>query len=97
MDDALGFPGRCAHLRRMAGLSQRKASRLAGLSESTVRHQETMFVSSPSNETLMGLAQLFDVTTDYLLTGRGEDPSEEHVKAAVARAEEDVTERDAAE
>ncbi len=96
MDDPLGFPGRCARLRGMAGISQRKASRLAGLSESTVRHQETKFVSAPSNETLMGLAQLFDVTTDFLLTGRGEYPTEEHVKAAVARAEDELALREGA-
>lgn len=96
MVDDGGFPGRCARLRNMAGISQRKASRLAGLSESTVRHQETMFVSSPSNETLIGLATLFDVTTDYLLTGRGEPPTEDHIKAAVARAEEELALREGA-
>ena len=60
---------RIAVLRRCAGMSQAQLASALGVSPSTVGMYEQER-REPSGQTLVALAQLFDVTTDYLLTGK---------------------------
>ncbi len=64
---------RLRDLRKERKLSMKKLGELIGLSESTVSLYETG-KREPDNETLMKLADYFEVSVDYLL-GRTDDPS----------------------
>lgn len=41
---------------------------------------------NPTRDTVVAIACLFGVTTDYLLTGEGPEPTADDVRAAVERA-----------
>ena len=69
---------RIAVLRRNAGLSQAEMARILGVSPSTVGMYE-QGRRQPAVETLVQLAELFHVSTDFLLTGRVETPQESAV------------------
>ena len=60
---------RLAVLRRSAGMSQAELAHRLQVSPSTVGMYE-QGRREPSGETLVSLAALFGVTTDYLLTGK---------------------------
>lgn len=60
---------RIAVLRRNAGMNQQTLAARLGVSTSAVGMYE-QGRREPSGETLVKLAQIFDVTTDFLLTGR---------------------------
>ena len=60
---------RIAALRRQAGLSQTGLARQLKISPSAVGMYE-QGRREPSLQTVIALAELFGVTTDYLLTGR---------------------------
>lgn len=67
VEDLLG--ARIAVLRRNAGMNQQTLAARLGVSTSAVGMYE-QGRREPSGETLVKLAQIFDVTTDFLLTGR---------------------------
>ena len=67
-------------------LSAREMSRLAGLSESMWGLLEAGEKTGPSAKTMVSIATLLGVTTDWIIARRGPDPSEESVRAAVERA-----------
>ena len=69
---------RIAVLRRNAGLSQAEMAQILGVSPSTVGMYE-QGRRQPAVETLVRLAELFHVSTDFLLTGRVETPQESAV------------------
>lgn len=71
--------------RSYAGLSARGLSALAGLAPSHVNLIETR-VENVGAQTVASLARVLGVTTDWLITGKGEPPTEESVRAAVKRA-----------
>lgn len=62
---------RIAVLRRSLGLSQSALAKRLGVSPSAVGMYE-QGRREPSVDTLVRLSRIFDVTTDYLLTGNGE-------------------------
>ena len=66
---------RIAVLRRNAGWSQADLARFLGVSPSTVGMYE-QGRRQPMAETVVLLAELFHVSTDFLLTGRVETPQE---------------------
>lgn len=66
---------RIAVLRRSAGWSQSELANRLGISPSAVGMYE-QGRRQPSAEGLVRLAELFGVSTDYLLTGRAETPQE---------------------
>jgi transcriptional regulator with XRE-family HTH domain len=56
--------------RILGGISQRELCRLAGLAESTVGHLESGYHARADGETMVRIAAVLGVSTDYLL-GRG--------------------------
>ena len=73
---------RSAVLRRSAGMSQTDMAKQLGISTSAVGMYE-QGRREPSVDMLIRIAQLFDVTTDFLLTGQSRTDSE---KSMVDRA-----------
>ena len=65
---------RIAALRKNAGLSQAALAKKLGVSPSTVGMYEQCR-REPALEMLVKLADIFSVSTDYLLTGRTEKPA----------------------
>ena len=63
------FGPRIAALRREAGLSQAELAQRLGISASAMGMYE-QGRREPSMETVVAMAELFQVSTDYLLTGR---------------------------
>lgn len=66
---------RIALLRRQAGMSQAELAARMGVSASAVGMYE-QGRREPSAEGLVALAEIFRVSTDYLLTGKIADPGE---------------------
>lgn len=66
---------RIALLRRQAGMSQAELAARMGVSASAVGMYE-QGRREPSAEGLVALAEIFRVSTDYLLTGKLADPGE---------------------
>lgn len=66
-------------------LADTEVSDLAGLATSTAGHLLTGRRKDPAADTVVALARLFGVTTDYLLTGSG-SWSHDGVRSAVERA-----------
>lgn len=82
----LSLPSRLAALRTIAGLSAVELGELAGLSKGTVSMIETGKRPDPAASTVDRLSLVLGDEAGWILSGRGEPPSEEHVIAAVARA-----------
>ena len=82
------FGIRIGRLRRLAGLSGRKLSALAGLKANG--HAASIERLSPdriSMETVAKIADVFGVSVDWLYRGRGKLPSDRRILAAVAEAQ----------
>lgn len=69
----LGF--RIAALRRQAGMNQAELARLLQVSPSAVGMYE-QGRREPSAQMLLTLSRVFQVSVDYLLTGRGDEQSQ---------------------
>lgn len=69
---------RIAALRRAAGWSQAELARLLKISPSAVGMYE-QGRREPAVDILVSMADIFGVSTDYLLTGRTDSPKEEAV------------------
>lgn len=69
---------------QLKSLSGREMSRRAGLSDSMWGLLESGEKAEPSASTMDALAILLGVTTDWIIARRGNDPSPEHVRAAIA-------------
>ena len=76
---------RIASLRQTYGLSQAELARRLHISASAIGMYE-QGRREPSADTLVALAGLFGVTTDYLLTGKPTLPSDRQVVDRVLRA-----------
>lgn len=84
---------RIALLRRSVGWSQSELARKIGVSASAMGMYE-QGRREPSSETLVQLAEIFEVSTDYLLTGQPQNPQEDAVgQAALKRALPEVDKR----
>lgn len=85
---------RLIELRNERNLSQTQVAASLGISRQAYGHYETG-KREPDNETLIKLASLFDVTTDYLLGNSSEKASppvtEEDVKVALFNGDKNVT------
>ncbi|MFC7441433.1 helix-turn-helix domain-containing protein [Laceyella putida] len=66
------FSARLRSARKKKNLSQEKLAELVGTTKATISNYENEY-SSPSNEMLIKLSDVLDVTTDYLL-GRSDRP-----------------------
>ena len=64
-----GFGERLRRLRRNANYTQAELSSMLGVVTSSVGKYESAADSYPSVEILVKLAEIFDVSTDYLLRG----------------------------
>jgi len=71
---------RIAALRRQAGISQAELARRLGCSASAVGMYEQGRREPPS-DLLVQMARIFDVTTDYLLTGCTRNPQDQKIFA----------------
>ena len=71
---------RIAALRRRAGLSQAELAQLLRCSASAVGMYE-QGRREPASDTLVRLAEVFAVSTDYILTGKTKDPKEQETAA----------------
>jgi len=71
---------RIAALRRQAGISQAELARRLGCSASAVGMYEQGRREPPS-DLLVQMARIFDVTTDYLLTGCAREPQDQKIFA----------------
>lgn len=67
---------RIAALRRCAGMSQAQLAEKLKISPSAVGMYE-QGRREPGVDTLVALSELFQISTDYLLTGRPQNPQEE--------------------
>ena len=66
---------RIAALRREAGLSQTELAQRLKISPSAIGMYE-QGRREPSAQTLVAMAQVFGVSTDFLLTGQAQSPAE---------------------
>lgn len=67
-------------------LTLRELGRLAGIAETTPSLIANGSREEIGRKTATGLARVLGCTTDYLLSGTGEPPHPDEVRAAVARA-----------
>ena len=67
---------RIAALRRKAGISQAELAQRIGVSASAVGMYE-QGRREPAADLLVTMAQVFEVSTDYLLTGRASDDADQ--------------------
>jgi len=86
---------RLSEIRSATGLSQSDVAKHLGISRQAYGHYETG-VREPDNATIIKLAKLYDVTTDYLLGISDEkkpsgDASTEDVKVALFGGAGEVT------
>lgn len=77
---------RIAALRHASGLSQSELGKQLGVSSSAVGMYE-QGRREPSVDTLVRIARLFGVTTDYLLTGASRPPPEAEISSFSTRQE----------
>lgn len=75
---------RIAALRREAGMSQADLARRLQVSPSAVGMYE-QGRREPSADTLVALAEIFSVSTDYLLTGKPTLPADEDALTRILR------------
>lgn len=66
------FPERLKQLRKSRGISQKSLAEAIGMSETGIQNYELQ-VRTPSAETVVLIADYFDVTLDYLM-GRSDNP-----------------------
>jgi transcriptional regulator with XRE-family HTH domain len=80
---------RVAYLRRVAGLGQREADRLAGLHRGQSGEFERGTRENPRKDSLVKLGALYGAPLAWLLTGEGRAPGARTIKRSVdvARAE----------
>ena len=78
----MDFSQRLQQLRKQAGLSQEGLAGLLGVTRQAVQKWEAG-TARPDMDNLTALAQYFQVTLDYLVTGREEDPSPSPAPAVV--------------
>lgn len=72
--------------RELADLTPRGLSVLAGLDPTHVRLIEGGDRPDPRSSTVLAIAQTLGVTVEWLLTGEGDAPTADHVRAVVERA-----------
>ena len=65
------FSDRVKELRKTKNMTQRQMADALGITERSYQRYEAE--NNPNNETLIKLADFFDVSTDYLL-GRSDNP-----------------------
>lgn len=86
----IGFYSRLKRLQTIGRVSGRKLARLVGWNETSLSAAEHRGVigADMSATRVLALAKALGTTVEFLVTGEGEEPSEEDVRAALARAEE---------
>jgi transcriptional regulator with XRE-family HTH domain len=77
---------RVAHLQSLSGLDRAELSRLAGLAPSHVGAIIRGGVKDPASSTMGAIARVTGVSTDWLIRGEGDQPSEDDVHEAIERA-----------
>lgn len=88
--DETTFGMRLAKLRGLAGISARRLSGLAGVAPTLAGKIEAGHRPDPASSTAVAFAGVLGCTTDWLLSGVGEEPTEADVRAAVERASENL-------
>ena len=69
-------------------MTQAKAAELTGLSEMAIKFIATGRRENPEAETARKIANAFGATPWWVMTGEGDPPTSDAVRAAVARARE---------
>lgn len=88
MDTHDTFTGRFRWLMAVADLRQSGVARVTGLSPKAVEFFSSGRRDNPTAETAMAIAGAFGVSLDWLLAGVGPVPDEDHVRRAVAAAQD---------
>lgn len=84
--DEQGFRARLRQARELAGESPRSLSLRIGTSHGTVGNVEGGHVADPGINLLKGIADALGVSLDWLVSGTGDPPTAEQIKAAVEAA-----------
>ena len=78
----MGIAERLKWARRLTGMSQRRLTEAAGLkSDGPVRHAESGHTDTLDSKSAVSLAAVLGCSVDWLLTGEGEAPTDEHLKS----------------
>lgn len=77
---------RLTRARKLAGLSSRQLSGLAGVSDGFAAQIERGEAKAPAFGVIASFADVLGVSLDWLAHGTGEPPTTEQIKAAVERA-----------
>lgn len=77
----MGIAERLQWAREMAGMSQRRLAKLADLGDATVRHIESSAPESIDVTTARKIGAVLGCSPAWLLTGEGEAPTEEALRA----------------
>lgn len=83
---------RLKKLRSIHGLSQEELSKRLGMSRGTYAHYE-INKRQPDYETLQALANFFEVSTDYLISGKEESNPTSKLPELTQKDEKDIAKR----
>ncbi len=72
----MGIGTRIKKLRKQAGITQPELAEQVGVHETTIRRWEKETDNGPDNKAVKKLAEILKTTSDYLLSGTGEDEQE---------------------
>lgn len=81
--DEQGFRARLRQARELAGESPRSLSLRIGVSHGTVGNVEGGHVADPGMNLLKGITDTLGISLDWLVSGTGDPPTAEQIKAAV--------------
>ena len=84
MTEGRNFAERLLLARRRKGLTQRALAAMLGIAPSDIHRMERGIVLDPHASRIVALAEVLDVTTDYLLRGIESEDMESNLEAAVA-------------
>jgi transcriptional regulator with XRE-family HTH domain len=88
--DSLG--SRVRYLRQLGGISASDLAHLAALKSRThVGLIENGTRQTPSGETVVAIARVLGTSAEWLITGEGDGPTEDDVRAAIARTRVEQT------
>lgn len=88
------FPERLQWARKKAQLSQRGLAALANLGDAHIRHIESGLIKKVETDTAQAITKVLGCSLDWLLSGTGDEPTEESLVAAVEAARVEAAKRE---
>lgn len=86
LGDSEGLRARLGQVLEVAGVSPNAASELAGTARASVGFIINGKIKNPTVGVLDSIANVFDVSLDWLVRNQGEMPPAEQIRTAVERA-----------